>query len=611
VIDECQLAGFRACELAPRSLYAEIPHDRRIVLIPLAPGVGKSCAAQRLAQYALAHNHDLVIYIAPTRAIIAEIEIMQNLPPEAVVVLERRPSQLCGDANRAWEDLERRGCAALAKDTLCSQCPHLDDNGGSCTWPDQLDRIGPSTRLVIMTEQYLLLNPSLIPQLQEQVESQRTLVILDEARFLSSAIIQQFTRTELEGFRDALKKAAAGKAGVDAWLEGIHFLLDREVELKNVRRFWRSRLRRNVLATQQAGQQIFGSRFRYLAPELELLNSPVTTGQWRDGSTFEIVVRVDTNKSDVVVLAPYLDPEIVEERLARPVVSLFSDVVFRHSKSRILNVADPIGTATTLSCREHFTRVVDFVLALTMRNAAQGRKTVLVTRKKFLDRVRDRIEEVSAALDRPLQCVLACSDRSLDYCKPEEIALINYGIVGVNSLQSFDALYCIGGYYARSDHLNAVYQQSLPPSTRMPIGLRMEGRRRRVYAADGDFTTRHHARRAQATHHLIERQVVLQAIGRVRPFTSPAEIVLFQCDDFLQELGPIEEFASLGVARRALHVPTLARMRRAAFGEHIRALCRGGKSLRAVAAELGISVSTASVATREERLDDLLQKICS
>jgi hypothetical protein len=295
--------------------------------------------------------------------------------------------------------------------------------------------------------------------------------------------------------------------------------------------------------------------------------------------------------------------------LARPVISLFSDTIFRHSQSRILNIADPIGTATRLSCPQHFNRVVDFFLALTLRNAAHGLRTVLVTRKKFLDRVRERIEGVSATLGRPLTCIMASSDKPFDHCEPEEIAVINYGIMGVNSLQSFDALYCVGGYYARSDHLNAVYQQSLPPAMRMPIGVRMEARRRRVYAADGQFGIRYHARRAEATLRLIERHVVLQAIGRIRPFTSPAKIILFQCDDLSAELGPIEEFASLGVARRALHVPTLAEMRRAARGEQIRTMCAGGKSLRAVAAEFGVSVSTASVAAREDGLDDLLQKI--
>jgi hypothetical protein len=208
-----------------------------------------------------------------------------------------------------------------------------------------------------------------------------------------------------------------------------------------------------------------------------------------------------------------------------------------------------------------------------------------------------------------LICVLASSGKPFERCGPAEIALINYGIVGVNSLQSFDALYCIGGYYARADHLNAVYQQTLPPDSRMPIGVRMENRRRQVYAADGAFNTRFHAKRASATHRMLERRVVLQAIGRVRPFTTRAEIILFQCDDLSPELGSIEEFGSLAQARRQLQVPTLAQLKRTARGETVRARQNDGESLRTIAADRGIAPSTALLAGRDAGLGRLLERI--
>jgi hypothetical protein len=615
LIDERQLAGFRARELAPSQLYQQIPHNDSVALVALPPGVGKSRAAQDLVHHALDHDHDLVIYVAPIRAIIAEMDLVRQLPLGSVVTLEPRPRWLCGAADAAWKDLERNGCAAFAKATLCKMCVHRDDNGGDCSWPDQLDRIGTGTRLVVLTEQYLILNPLLIRQVREKVKSDRQLVILDEGLFVTSAIVRRFTKPDLESFREALveaqKAAGAAEAGIKAWLEGIDFLLDREVELEALRRFWSNRLQFAVLATQLAGQQTLGGKFRYLAPDLELLNSPVTTGQWRDGDTFEIVVRVDTRGSDVIIMAPYLDAEIVEERLSRPAIQLFSNVVFRHSETRILNISDPVGTARTLSQSDHFNRVVDFFVALILRNVAHRRRTVLVTRKQFLNRVKARVEEVSLTLGRSLTCVLASARNTFETCEPTEVALINYGIVGINSLQSFDHVYCIGGYYARADHLNGVYQQTLPPDSRMPIGVRMEGRRRRVYAADQEFGTRYHARRAEATHRMIERRVVLQAIGRVRPFTTPAEVILFQCDDLSAELGPIDEFTSLAAARRTFHVPTLSQLKRAALGEQVRVRQEAGESLRTIAADLGISPSTVSLAAREEGLDRLLEGIRS
>jgi hypothetical protein len=607
VIDEHQLAAFRDRELAPVALYREIGGDDQIVLLPLPPGIGKSRAAQALVPHALQHGHDLVIYVSPTREIIDEMQISDQLSPKAVVILTPRPRVLCGTADSEWTTLERNGCAALAKSRLCRTCVNSEENAGECGWPDQMQRIGPGTRLVVLTEQYLLLNPLVLPQIRKRAQARQMLVVLDEALFLTTAVCRNFTRADLQRFRSALAATARGET--KPWLDGIDFLLDEEVELNALRPFWPVSLHRASVAVQAAGHRAFGTDFRYLAPELGLLNSRVASSQWRDGDTFEIAVRVETKEADVIVVASYLDQEIVEERLMRPVKRILPGVVFRHSETRIINIADPIGTARTLSAPCHFDRVVDFFTGLAIRNVAHSRRTVLVARKRFLDRIKARVEAVTATLGRPLSCVLASPGKSFDGSRPTDIALINYGVVGVNSLEGFDALYCIGGYYARADHLNAVYQQTLPPDNRMPIGIRMEGRRRRLFAADHRFDTRFHARRADATHRMLERRVVLQAIGRVRPFTTPAEIILFQCDDLSSELGPLEEFSSLAAARGAFRVPTLSQLKSAFLGQQIRARQNSGESLREIAADVGISSSTASLAARAASIDQLVDGI--
>ena len=133
VITECQLSGFRACELAPARFYQQMPANGEVLLVALPPGIGKSQAAQSLVGHALEHDHDLVIYVAPTRGIIDEIEVVRRLPAEAVVTLNPRPGWLCGAADRPWKDLERSGCAALAKATLCESCVERDVNGGGCS----------------------------------------------------------------------------------------------------------------------------------------------------------------------------------------------------------------------------------------------------------------------------------------------------------------------------------------------------------------------------------------------------------------------------------------------------------------------------------------------
>lgn len=358
VIDEHQLADFRARELAPAAMYGEIRGDDHVALVPLPPGIGKSRAAQALVPHALEHGHDLVVYVSPTRGIIDEMQIADRLSPAAIVILKPRPAALCGPADAGWRSLERNGCAALAKSMFCQSCVENEENGGECGWPDQMHRIGPETRLVVLTEQYLLLNPLLLSQIQKRAGAKRVLAILDEALFLTAAISRRFTRAELLRFRAALAEMPETESGTKSWLDGIDFLLDEEVELTALRRFWSGSLRSASLAVQAAGHQAFGTDFRYLAPELELLNSGVASSQWRDGDIFEIAVRVETAGADVMVLAAYLDDEIVEERLARPVTRLlpgdrlppFRDQDHQHRRSD-RHGADPVSCLPLRSCR--------------------------------------------------------------------------------------------------------------------------------------------------------------------------------------------------------------------------------------------------------------------
>jgi hypothetical protein len=144
VVDERQLVGFRARELAPPRLYQQLPANDKVLLLALPPGIGKSRAAQGLVGHALEHDHDLVVYVAPTRGIIDEIEIVRRLPAESVVTLNPRPRRLCGVVDAPWKDLERSGCAALAKATLCAGCLERDVNGGDCETRPLMQPINPT-----------------------------------------------------------------------------------------------------------------------------------------------------------------------------------------------------------------------------------------------------------------------------------------------------------------------------------------------------------------------------------------------------------------------------------------------------------------------------------
>src|SRR6185436_12021204 len=92
------------------------------VLIRVAVGVGKSWAVdQLLAWPQLYERFGLVIYLAPTRAVLQEREARLK---EAgfhfgMRVLEPRPHVRCGPLDARWQMFEGMACTALAKKTLC------------------------------------------------------------------------------------------------------------------------------------------------------------------------------------------------------------------------------------------------------------------------------------------------------------------------------------------------------------------------------------------------------------------------------------------------------------------------------------------------------------
>jgi len=584
-----------------------------VLLFQEPPGIGKSTLARMLIPVALDQSHDFVILVVPTRALIAELPPPEELglAPDTVVILERRPQARCGSLDAEWQSLEKSGCAALAKDRLCGICVHHT----SCGWPEQIEQIVPGTRLVVLTEQYLCLNPTMIPSLITRTKATRPLVILDEALFLISPMTRRITRADLERFQAALGAAQVdhylGQAAVTRWLQDIGFLLDDDVDVDDLPRFWPTGLEHAVLAVQEAGQSLFGSDYHHLSHDLALLNSRITTGQWRRDGVFEVAVRVDLGTAQAIVLGPYLEPELVEERLQRSVVVANPDHVFRHSGTRVVNIRDGVGSAKSLGHAPHRNRVVDVFTALTMRNALMGKRTVLVARKRHLPAIRARVEELVAATGFPMVLVAAEDFMGANQCGPWEVPLINFGIVGVNSLKDFDAIYCIGAYNINAGHLNAVYQRDLPPDRRHALRLRSVDRRRQVESADGSFTSRFHARRARALHRVLERRVVLQAVGRVRPFTSPTEVILFQQDDFHDVFGNVEVFDTLAAFRDAWQVPTAAEIARAALGEQMESIREDGATYREIARQFEVSTATVHKAIHSPPLATLLGRIAA
>lgn len=608
IITEQTLDRFRAEFLSPETLFRKIPTDGRALLVDAPPGVGKTKAAHGLIPVALRQGYDLVVYVAPTRALLTELAESPGFPglSSVTLILEPRPRTRCGSLDANWVELEHSGCAGLAKLTLCQSCPHLEH----CGWVDQMDRITPDTRLVVLTEQYLSINPSFLKSILSRTNATNPLVILDEASFLTQNQTRKVSISDLRVFKATLAVVAGNDTSVEPDLSGIIRDIDTLLETLESPEEWPEfdsyTLDSCSIDIQTAGVSLYGAEFKNISQDLSLLSRLRIESRWLKDGEIHYQNLVDTRKMAVVIFSPYLPIPVVEERLGRDAVLAFEPHIFRHSESRFINILDPIGSLRTLSQETHFGRTCDFFGALLLKLHSERRRSVIVAKKSLVPKIISHLEELFGSLGVNVKVV---SDLSKIDPLSLDCVVINYGILGVNSLQGYDAIFCIGGYYAREDLILETYWQLVPHDERQDLSISSADGRRKIVPKLPGLGRRYHARRAQVTLEMLERRVVLQAIGRVRPLTTPALVVLFQREDFSDVLGEVEVITTLAQARKLWGVPTRAEMRTGALAQELRLLTGEGRSIRTLAKDLAVSKSTVCKALHAQSLQDQLRGI--
>ena len=175
------------------------------------------------------------------------------------------------------------------------------------------------------------------------------------------------------------------------------------------------------------------------------------------------------------------------------------------------------------------------------------------------------------------------------------VPLIHYGLIGTNLFEHFDCAFCLTGFYVNAEVVDAVLQDVLGADGRIPIVVRTEGspRRRRARVADPRHRRYDVDRLAQLALDQQELDAVLQAVGRVRPYTRPREVVTFQCAAHPRR--PYDrEFAGLGEAREFFGIPSRRERDRDRNRLRIREARSAGltQAQAQAAARLGLGIST-------------------
>ena len=122
-------------------------------------------------------------------------------------------------------------------------------------------------------------------------------------------------------------------------------------------------------------------------------------------------------------------------------------------------------------------------------------------------------------------------------------------MIGTNLFKEFDCAYCLTGYYVSEKEINHILQDVLASDMHIPIRIettKEHPQRRKAGVVHNQHKYYDIHRLAQLALDQQEMDVVLQAVGRVRPYTKPREIITFQCAkhpkfDYTQEFASIEE----------------------------------------------------------------------
>src|SRR5262249_28990114 len=140
-------------------------------------------------------------------------------------------------------------------------------------------------------------------------------------------------------------------------------------------------------------------------------------------------------------LARYrLDPDHRDPALVSP----FERYRFVHPATRWFNLNDLAGAAKFFASNAG--RILDFFAVKIARNLAEGKRTLLVSKKKFVGLcqglLREKLEWLGAG--RVKIVTGNWGQPALD--DPHVIPLITYGVAGINLFEDFDAAYCLNSY---------------------------------------------------------------------------------------------------------------------------------------------------------------------
>ncbi len=523
--------------------------------IDWAVGVGKSFNIDSVIEEAVvSERYDLVIALFPTRRIIEEREWVTN-PPVGIklVNLIPRPIVSCGaDMNIRWQVFEKNGLGVLGRIELCGHCLFQSE----CLWPNQYGKSMEGAQVIFGAQAHLERSPYFLGQLAQWTKAEKVLVVLDEANFIMKPFQRRINLEKLKMFVEVLNMIhpRKGRKNHDRWsylcalllTADTHDLRSHDWKMPWISQGW-------SLAVQSRGYGVHSDLFYFLAYELFHFSTSSLESRERTSNGDILFAVVPNVAMDFIIYSGTAHQTFSEYRLGKEFASPFKDYSFVHPESTWFNIGSRLGA------RKYFlknsTQVLDFFAGLVAERVREGKRPLLIAKKCFIPFCARQMEKRLRALGLDVTIAIHGWQPNL-LSKSQIVPLIHFGMIGTNLFQDFDCAYCLTGFYVTEEAVNGIVQDLLGSDMTIPLQISMQDRpcRRRAGVLNKkDRVYDVHTLAQHALDHL-EMDTVLQAAGRVRPYTKAREVITFQCAGH-PDFEYTKEFCSLGEAREYFDIP--------------------------------------------------------
>ncbi len=585
-----ELATFRSEWTGAAMLKLVIQFSR--LLITWVVGVGKSYNIDQTIEAAIRSGiYKCVLVLLPTRLVLQERAWIKHPPDDVKVVnLRPRPEEQCGaDANARWQSYEKRSLGQLGRVEICEECPHCS----SCFWPEQLGRALKGVQVIFGTHAYVNQIPNFIEQIKEWTEAESLLVLIDEIDLINRPFRRRIRRDQLEMFLDVLPTSQTDKCKGEAWIFLVQQLLHSTTDSLRSTTFPILSFKGDwALSVQSNGSYRHGDEYKFLCYDLNNLASsePASREVLPSGDiTYSVIPAVNT---DVIFYSGTAHPELLRLRLGIEILSPFESFRFEHEDTRWYNLCSNIGTA--MSWPRNSPQIIDFFAELIHRRRVEGKRILLIIKMKFKPEAVRLLSERLRQLGDTASSFLLENWTAEKIADPNVIPVIHYGVIGMNLFEEFDCAYCLSGYYINAPIINTTLQDLMARDFSKPLKVwttTTHPRRRRASVRDQSDRFFDVNEMSQAVLDQNEMGQVIQAVGRVRPFTKPREVITFQCAE-----NPLTEYThewnSLAQARGFFGI---SGRRQADMGARIMAIkqaCAEGLTQVQTVEKLGLGLRT-------------------